>query len=301
MPPYKPQLAQLVASAPSGPQWVHELKYDGYRIGCRIQRGRVTLLSRRGNDWTAHFPDIAKAAAAMKLTSALIDGEACSVLADGRTSFQALQNSSGRLIYFAFDLLYLDGRSLLREPLHARKAALKRIVRGARIQFADHIDGDGPAAFREACRMKLEGIVSKRVDEPYLLGKRQGWLKTKCVQRQEFVIGGFTDPEGSRQGIGALLVGVYEKDRLVFGGKVGTGFTTAVARDLRAALERIETDRSPFTPPPTGWLSKHAHWVKPSLVCEVVFTEWTDEGKIRHPSFQGLRRDKRATEVVRES
>jgi bifunctional non-homologous end joining protein LigD len=149
--------------------------------------------------------------------------------------------------------------------------------------------------------MKLEGIVSKRVDEPYLLGKRQGWLKTKCVQRQEFVIGGFTDPEGSRQGIGALLIGVYEKDRLVFGGKVGTGFTTAVARDLRAALGRIEIDSPPFSPAPTGWLGTHAHWVKPSLVCEVVFTEWTDEGRIRHPSFQGLRQDKRAAEVVRES
>src|SRR5579872_1882469 len=300
MPPYHPQLAQLVKDAPSGPEWVHELKYDGYRIGCRIERGRVTLLSRRGNDWTANFPEIAKAAAALEVRSALLDGEVCSVLPDGRTSFQALQNSTGRRVYFVFDLLYLDGRALARDPLDARKAALKTIVRGPRLQFADHIDADGPAAFREACRLGLEGIVSKRRDQPYLAGKRQGWLKTKCVRRQEFVIGGFTDPEGARQGLGALLVGTYEKDRLVFAGKVGTGFTTKSARELRAALERVEVQTCPFTPPPAGWLGRHAHWAAPRLVAEVEFTEWTDEGKIRHPSFQGLRADKKAREVRRE-
>ena len=311
MPPYHPQLAQLVKIAPSGSNWVHELKYDGYRIGCRIERGRVTLLSRRGNDWTANFPDIAQAAAALGVRSALLDGEVCSVLPDGRTSFQALQNSTGRLVYFVFDLLYLDGRSLLSEALDARKRSLKAILRtGARIEFADHIDADGPAAFREACRLGLEGIVSKRRDQPYLPGKRQGWLKTKCVQRQEFVIGGFTDPEGSRQGIGALLVGVYpaaprrgagaRQTGLVFAGKVGTGFTAKSARELRAALERIEVNACPFTPPPPGWLGRHAHWVAPRLVGEVEFTEWTDEGKIRHPSFQGLRADKQPKDVRRE-
>src|SRR5579859_6459772 len=311
IPTYSPQLAQLVKEAPSGPEWVHELKYDGYRIGCRIDNGRVTLLSRRGNDWTAHFPEIAKAAAALHVSAALLDGEVCSVLPDGRTSFQALQNSglarrrgstaaAGRLVYFVFDLLYLDGRSLVRDTLDARKRALKKIVRGARIHFADHIDGDGPDAFREACRLGLEGIVSKRRDQPYLPGKRQGWLKTKCVQRQEFVIGGFTDPEGSRQGIGALLVGLYEKQRHVFAGKVGTGFTTKGARELRATLERVEVKACPFTPPPAGWLGRHAHWAAPRLVAEVEFTEWTDEGKIRHPSFQGLRADKKAREVRRE-
>jgi len=312
MPPYQPQLAQLVKRAPSGDGWVHELKYDGYRIGCRIERGRVTLLSRRGNDWTANFPVIAKTAEALEVRSALLDGEVCSVLPDGRTSFQALQNYSGaprrsggaaqagRLVYYVFDLLYLDGRSFVSDTLDMRKRALKTIVRGARIQFAEHLEADGPAAFREACRLGLEGIVSKRRDQPYLLGKRQGWLKTKCVQRQEFVIGGFTDPEGSRQGIGALLAGYFDRDRLVFAGKVGTGFTTKSARELRAALERIEVKTCPFTPPPAGWLGRHAHWVTPTLVGEVEFTEWTDEGKIRHPSFQGLRADKKAREVGRE-
>lgn len=315
IPPYKPQLTQLVKEAPRGQGWLHELKYDGYRIGCRIDAGRVNLLSRNGNDWTDAFPEIAKAATALKAKSALIDGEVCIVLPDGRTSFQALQNLAGadraRLVYFVFDLMYLDGRSLMSDPLEVRKTTLRKIVKGPRIQFSDHLDADGPDAFREACRLGLEGIISKPRDQPYQSGKRLGWLKTKCIKRQEFVIGGFTDPEGSREGIGALVVGFYdsgpgspkprrEGGNLVFAGKVGTGFTTKVARELRTALNRIEVRESPFTPAPPGWLGRNAHWVKPELVAEVVFTEWTADGKIRHPSFQGLRRDKNAKSVVRE-
>jgi len=304
IPSYDPQLAQLVKSAPTGDEWLHELKYDGYRIGCRIDAGKVTLISRNGNDWTDHFPEIAKAATELKVESALLDGEVCVVSPHGRTSFQALQNLASadrkRLVYFVFDLLYLDGRTLIGEPLEARKAALRTIVRGDRIQFSDHVNGDGAAAFREACRLKLEGIISKRRNAPYQSGKRLGWLKTKCIQRQEFVIGGFTDPEGSREGIGALLVGFYEAERLVFAGKVGTGFTTKSARELRTRLNAIEIRESPFSPPPPGWLGRNAHWVRPQLVGEVEFTEWTDEGKIRHPSFQGLRADKKARVVTKE-
>ena len=304
IPPYNPQLAQLVKDAPRGPGWLHELKYDGYRIGCRIDAGRVTLLSRSGKDWTEAFPEIVRAAAALKVSSALIDGEVCVLLPDGRTSFQALQNLAGadrtRLVYFVFDLMHLDGRSLMPESLEARKAALRTIVKGARLRFSDHIDADGPDAFREACRLQLEGIISKPRDQPYQSGKRLGWLKTKCIKRQEFVIGGFTDPEGSREGIGALLVGFYDSGTLAFAGKVGTGFTTKGARELRTALNRIERRDAPFTPPPPGWLGRNAHWVKPDLVAEVEFTEWTNEGKIRHPSFQGLRRDKKPRSVVRE-
>ena len=304
IPTYDPQLAQLVKTAPSGSEWLHELKYDGYRIGCRIDHGTVTLLSRNGKDWTAAFPEVVRAAKALKVKSALIDGEVCVVLPDGRTSFQALQNLAAadrsRLKYFAFDLIYLNGRSLVQEPLDARKAALKKIVRGDRITFSEHMEADGPDAFREACRLRLEGIISKLRTGPYQTGKRAGWLKTKCVNRQEFVIGGFTDPEGSREGIGALLVGVYRGDRLVFAGKVGTGFTVKSARELRTTLNRIEIPATPFTPAPPGWLGRNAHWVKPALVAEVEFTEWTDDGKIRHPSFQGLRRDKRPDAVVRE-
>jgi bifunctional non-homologous end joining protein LigD len=304
IPDYDPQLAQLVKAAPSGPGWLHELKYDGYRIGCRIDRGRATLISRNGKDWTDAFPEIAKAAAALRVKSALVDGEVCLVLPDGRTSFQALQNlgrgDRQRLVYFAFDLLHLDGRDLMSEPLEARKRALERIVRGPRIRFSAHLDADGPDAWREACRLRLEGIVSKPRDQPYLAGRRAGWLKTKCIHQQEFVIGGFTDPEGSRQGIGALLVGHYDGSALIFAGKVGTGFTTKGARELRTALNAIETKDCPFAARPAGWLGKNAHWVRPRLVGEVVFTEWTDEGKVRHPSFQGLRRDKDPRSVVRE-
>jgi bifunctional non-homologous end joining protein LigD len=304
IPTYRPQLAQLVKTAPSGADWVHEPKYDGYRIGCRVERGRATLISRNGKDWTNAFPEIADAAARLPVRTALLDGEVCVVLPDGRTSFQALQNLSredrGRLVYFVFDLLFLDGRSLLREALDARKAALHGIIRGSRVRFAEHLQGDGPAAFREACRLGLEGIVSKQRSQPYAGGKRVGWVKTKCIQRQEFVIGGFTDPEGAREGIGALLVGTYKDGALVFGGKVGTGFSTRVARDLRRRLNQLEVPDCPFTPRPAGWLGKHAHWVRPELVAEATFTEWTDEGKIRHPSFQGLREDKSPADVVRE-
>ena len=310
IPPYKPQLARLVKTPPEGDEWLHEMKYDGYRIGCRIHDGRVRLISRNGKDWTEAFPEIRDAALKLGVRRALLDGEVAIVLPDGRTSFQDLQNAfSGGprrgLVYFAFDLLHAAGENLVRRPLAERKEALLRLVGKpggrSRIRYSEHVIGQGARMFAEACRLKLEGIVSKRRDSEYKAGRGDAWVKTKCVLRQEFVIGGFTDPEGARQGIGALLVGHYDADgRLAFAGKVGTGFTTAVSLDLRRKLDALEQPACPFTPRPAGWLGKHAHWVKPSLVGEVVFTEWTAEGKIRHPSFQGLRRDKKPTEVVRE-
>jgi len=307
-PDYVPQLATLVATPPSGDEWLHEIKYDGYRIGARVRKGRVSLYTRNGNDWTAAFPELADAIRALDLDDALIDGEAAMVLPDGRTSFQALQNMGAAarraaIVYFVFDLLRLDGESLEALPLEQRKARLKKLVgvkKTGRIRYSEHITGNGDAFFAEACRTGLEGIVSKQRDQPYRAGRHGGWVKTKCVQRQEFVIGGFTDPEGMRAGIGALLIGYYEGERLVFSGKVGTGFSHKVALDLRAKLERIEHKTSPFTPAPPGALGRRAHWVKPDLVCEVEFTEWTTDGKIRHPSFQGLRADKKPKEVVRE-
>ena len=306
---YRPQLAVLVKEPPSGDEWLHEIKYDGYRIGARIRKGRVSLYSRNGKDWTAAFPEIAEAARRLGVTDALLDGEVAMVLPDGRTSFQALQNASSgdapraTLAYFAFDLLRLDGDRLERLPLEARKARLARLIgrrKGSRVRYSEHVAGNGERFFREACRAGLEGIISKRRDQPYHAGRHRDWVKTKCVLRQEFVIGGFTDPEGSREGIGALLIGYYEDERLVFAGKVGTGFTRRAALDLRRRLDAVERKTSPFTPPPAGPLGRRAHWVKPALVGEVVFTEWTGDGKIRHPSFQGLRWDKRAREVRRE-
>ncbi len=307
-PDYVPQLATLVDKPPSGGEWLHEIKYDGYRIGARVRKGRVSLFTRNGNDWTAAFPEVAGVVDKLRLDDGLIDGEVAVVLPDGRTSFQALQNTGaganrGTLVYFVFDLLRLNGQSLGSLPLEERKAMLKKLVGGrstGRIRFSEHIEGNGEAFFAEACRAGLEGIVSKRRDHPYRAGRHGGWVKTKCVQRQEFVIGGFTDPEGMRAGIGALLIGYYEGDRLVFCGKVGTGFTHKLALELRARVERIEQKTCPFTPPPAGWLGRNAHWVKPELVCEVVFTEWTTDGKIRHPSFQGLRSDKDPKEIRRE-
>jgi bifunctional non-homologous end joining protein LigD len=307
-PDYQPQLATLVATPPSGDEWLHEIKYDGYRIGARVRKGRVTLYTRNGNDWTAAFPEIAAAIEKLGLDDALIDGEAAMVLPDGRTSFQAMQNAGdptrrGTLVYFVFDLLRLNGEALQSQPLHERKNLLKKLV-GARktglIRYSEHIDGNGDAFFSEACRAGLEGIVSKRRDQPHQAGRHGGWVKTKCVQRQEFVIGGFTDPEGMRAGIGALLIGYHEGGRLIFCGKVGTGFTHKMTLDLRATLDRIEVNAPPFIPPPSGSLGRNAHWVKPELVCEVVFTEWTTDGKIRHPSFQGLRKDKDPRQIVRE-
>lgn len=310
VPRYKPQLARLVKQAPDGPEWLHEMKYDGYRIGCRIERGAISLISRNGKDWTAAFPEVVKAARDLGVRDALIDGEIAIVLPDGRTSFQALQNAftggvRHGLVYFVFDLLHAGGETIARQPLEARKAALLRLVgkptaRG-RIRYSDHVIGSGPRMFEESCRLGLEGIISKKRDAPYKAGRADTWLKTKCVRRQEFVVGGFTDPEGSRQGIGALLVGVTADDgRLRFAGKVGTGFTTATVRSLRQQLERIEQRECPFDPRPENRLGRNAHWVKPKLVAEVAFSEWTDEGRIRHPSFQGLRLDKRPSAVVRE-
>ena len=306
---YRPQLATLVSAAPAGEDWLHEVKYDGYRIGCFIDDGHVKLLSRNGNDWTDKFAEIVEAAKSLGLRRALLDGEAVVLLGDGRTSFQALQNafsggSRAGLVYFVFDLLHLEGADLAGLPLEERKAALQSALAGAgasgRIRYADHVPGNGDVVLQEACRLGLEGIVSKRRGDPYRPGRNDGWVKTKCIRRQEFVIGGFTDPEGSRAGIGALLVGFYQDGHLRFAGKVGTGFTRKLAEDMRRRLDAIGQSECPFTPTPPGPLGRRAHWVRPELVAEVAFAEWTAEGRVRHPSFQGLRQDKRPAEVISE-
>jgi bifunctional non-homologous end joining protein LigD len=302
------QLATLAKAPPEGSGWIHEVKYDGYRIGCVIEGGRVTLLSRNGLDWTDRFPEVAAAARRLPARRALLDGEVAVVLPDGRTSFQALQNARsaarGTVAYLVFDLLRLDREDLAAWPLLERKAALARLVGDGEpgvVRYAPHVDGDGRAVLAAACRAGLEGIVSKRGDAPYRPGRGTTWIKTKCVLRQELVIGGFTDPEGAaRDAIGALLVGYRQEGALRFAGKVGTGFTNAAARALRRRLGGISADACPFSPPPRGGLVRSAHWVRPLLVAEIAFTEWTADGKIRHPSFQGLRDDKRPEDVVRE-
>lgn len=310
LPKYRPQLATLVDRAPSGPEWLHELKYDGYRIGCFIERGKVTLESRRGNDWTARFPEVVEAAKRLKVREALLDGEVAIVLPDGRTSFQGLQNafsgaSRDGLAYFVFDLLHLDGESIAALPLEERKARCEKLLRSRKpgvLRYSAHFDNDGPTVFRRACELGGEGIVSKRRDRAHRPGRNGDWLKIKCVKRQEFVIGGFTDPQGSRAGIGALLIGYYAGKALRFAGKVGTGpgFTPKFLAGVRRKLEAIESEACPFDPRPPGAIARNAHWVKPVLAGEVAFGEWTEGGHVRHGSFQGFREDKDPKKIVRE-
>ena len=307
-PIYNPQKALLVERPPTGERWIHELKLDGFRMGILIRGRSVQIVSRRGTDYTEEFPEITATAAKLPCKSALLDGEVVVLDDHGVSNFQRLQQlgtSRRGLTYFAFDLLLLDGEPLTAAPLEERKRRLKKLLgsRSRILRYTPHFEKPGEQVFHHACALGAEGIVSKLRDAPYRAGARSAdWQKAKCVKRQEFVVGGFTDPEGSRVGIGSLLIGYHEGTALRFAGKVGTGtgWGDAFGRKLRRQLERIEIRQTPFDPPPTGWLGKHAHWVKPKLVAEVEFTEWTTDGSVRHPSLQGFRGDKRPAEVVRE-
>ena len=302
-----PQLATLVSRVPTGDEWLHEIKFDGYRALCRIENGRASFHTREGNDWTDRFGRLPDAAAALPVTNALLDGEVVVLLPDGTTSFQALQNSMGKgtdqPVYYAFDLLYLNGLDLRKVPLLQRKELLASLLQEAQglVRFSDHFQGDGEDLFKNACRYSLEGIISKRADRPYKSGRTTDWLKIKCLNRQEFVIGGFTEPAGARTGFGALLVGTHENGDLKYCGKVGTGYSDRTLRELRSRLEKLEQPKPPFSNPPRGSALRNAHWVRPELVAEVEFAAWTRGGILRHPSFKGLREDKKPSEVRREA
>jgi bifunctional non-homologous end joining protein LigD len=310
---YEPQKALLVAEPPTGDRWLHEIKLDGFRMGVfvtgRARTRDVRIISRNGTDYTAAFPEIVEAAMELPATAALLDGEVVVLDERGRSSFQLLQElgSSRRgLAFFAFDLLAVDGEDLKPLPLEERKRRLESLIgqRAGMIRYTPHFDADGATVLSHACRLGAEGIVSKCRTAPYRAGSRaDDWRKTKCVRRQEFVVGGFTDPEGSREGVGSILVGYYEGRALRFAGKVGTGrgWNDDFGRRLRTHLESIEVDATPFEPAPPGALAKRAHWVEPRLVAEVQFTEWTGDGRIRHPSLHGFRTDKRPTDVRREN
>ncbi len=302
-----PMLATLVASAPTAKDWLHEIKYDGYRMLCRIEKGKARLFSRNARDWTAAFASIAAAVAQLPVRTAWIDGEVVVVDAAGRTSFQELQNAltdkEARLSYFAFDVIYLDGYDLRRVPLTERKRLLRKVVGDGvgDIHVGPEIPGHGDELLRQACSLNLEGIICKRADSPYHDGARtRDWVKVKCTRRQEMVIGGFTDPQGSRTGLGALLLGTYDNGELRYSGKVGTGFDEQALTQLHNLLVMRERHKPAFVNPPRGFAAKGAHWVKPDLVAEIAFTEWSDDGALRHPSFLGLRPDKKALDVVRE-
>jgi bifunctional non-homologous end joining protein LigD len=306
---YDPQKALLVEEPPHGSGWLHEIKLDGFRMGLAIDGALVRIISRRGNDYTSEFPEIAETARQLDVSGTLIDGEVVVLDERGISRFERLQQlrtSRKGLAYFAFDLPRLNGESLERLPLVERKARLESLLSGLRsprIRYTAHFEAEGADVFDNACALGAEGIVSKRRDSPYRRGARTAdWQKTKCVKRQELVIGGFTDPEGSRIGVGSVLVGYHEDGTLRFAGKVGTGrgWTAAFSRELRERLETIEQRTSPFEPRPPGWLGRNAHWVAPRVVVEVSFAEWTEGGHVRHPTLLGFRDDIPAAEVVRE-
>jgi bifunctional non-homologous end joining protein LigD len=295
------QLATLVDSVPSGSRWLHEVKYDGYRVLIAITGGKVKIYSRSGLDWTDKFPGVAKAAETLNVGSALIDGEVVA-FKDGKPSFSTLQDAiakGGDMTLFAFDLLELDGEEIAALPNIQRKERLRPLIQGAdaRLQFAEHIIGSGEQLFETMCREGYEGIVSKLADAPYRGQRSKNWLKVKCIRRQEFVIVGWTPSDKSR-GFRALLLGLNGPDGFYYAGKVGTGFDTDTMMDLSAKLAKLE-HKEPTVKAPRAAV-RGAHWVAPKLVAEIAFTETTPDGVLRHPSFLGLREDKAAKDVVAE-
>ena len=310
LPTYKPQLATLVDEPPDSASALTELKLDGYRIGAILQGGKVKLESRRNNDWTDQFAGVAAAVKRLAAKSALLDGEVAAVMPNGITSFQALQNAEAagaKLVYFVFDLLYLDGENVAALPLTERKEKLRELIEQSTatdtIKYVEHIVGDAARVFGEACKLGAEGVIVKNATAPYRGGRNTLWVKVKCVKRQELVIGGFTEPEGARAGVGAILVGYYEGGALKYAGKVGTGkgFTRDFLSKLRVQLDAIEHKDCAFEPKPKGLKASGTHWVKPKIVVEVQFVEWTSDNHLRHPSLLGIRKDKKPRDVVRET
>jgi bifunctional non-homologous end joining protein LigD len=302
----EPQKATLVDHVPAGSGWIHEMKYDGYRCLLGIGDGKARVYTRSGLDWSDKFPEIVEAAAQLEVGSALLDGEIVSLDEKGNTGFSALQQAiseGGRgLTLFLFDALEIDGEDLTRLPTIERKGRLASLVGDGKpptILYAEHIVGHGEKLFDAMCEAGQEGIISKRADAPYRSGRTKSWLKIKCTYRQEFVILGWSESDKKGRGFRALLLGVHEEGKLRYAGKVGTGFSNQVQHDLRERFERIASEK-PAAPVPRAD-ARGAHWVKPELVCEVAFAEFTSEGVVRHASFLGLRSDKKAAEVVEET
>ncbi|MEJ2515602.1 MAG: non-homologous end-joining DNA ligase [Gammaproteobacteria bacterium] len=304
-------LATLTHDYFSSPDWIYERKLDGERCLVVARSGRVTLRSRSGQDTTSTWPEIAEALETLEDRGFVADGEI--VAFEGRvTSFSRLQQRIGltdpdkarasgvRVYLYLFDLLFLEGYDLREVPLRARKKILKNALTfDDPVRYTTHRNRDGEAYHREACRKGWEGVIAKRADSPYRARRSRDWLKFKCSKGQELVIGGFTEPSGERVGLGAIFVGYYDDDKFCYAGKVGTGFDDDTLRTLRERLEKLERDRPAFEAVP-GSVGDGAHWVEPRLVAEIAFTEWTRAGRLRHPRFQGLRRDKKARDVVRE-
>lgn len=301
--PFKPMLATAVPAAFDRKDWLFEIKWDGYRTIAEVDHGAVKIYSRNGSSFNERFPEIAEALKKIR-GRAVLDGEVVALDDNGEPRFQWLQdrekNKRGEVVYYIFDILFLNGKNLQDLPLRKRKTILKDwLPRLPNIVYGDHVEEFGKAFFAQAAKRNLEGIMAKDANSHYLQGQRTGnWLKIKTHLRQEAVIGGYTQPQKGRYGFGALLLGVYEKEKLKYIGSVGSGFDDEMLRDLYRRLKAIETAQSPFAMPPIG---EQYTWVKPKFVCEVSFAQWTDEGLMRQPTFVGLRSDKSPTEVIPES
>lgn len=318
----EPQLATSEKQAPSGAQWCHEIKFDGYRMLCRLEDGRPRFLTRNGNDWTERLSTLAGALSNLPVEQALLDGEVVALEPDGRSSFELLQQTLSQarpkgLTYYAFDLLHVDGRDTRGLPLERRKELLRQLVeptagpndatsamekpraRGGALRYSEHLLGDGQNIFEQACRLGTEGIISKRLDRPYRSGRGRDWLKIKCLAGEEFVIVGYTKGAG-RLEFGALLLGYYDGGKLLYAGRVGTGFSELTLAELGARLRALHERNSPLDERPAGLPRKGLQWVRPELVAQVEYSNWTTAGILRHPRFRGLREDKPASQVVRE-
>ena len=303
----EPQLATLAREIPPGEGWLHELKLDGYRLVSHVDGKNVRVITRGGHDWSERLGPVVSMLGRLAVDSAILDGELVVLNEEGLTDFQLLQNAlsaegGAPLRYHVFDLPYLNGADLRRVPLADRKALLEELVRDVdpKLRYCDHFAGDGARFLAEACKRGAEGIITKRADAQYQSGRSRSWLKLKCTARQEVVVVGWTDPGGSRQHLGALLVGLYEGEDLRFAGKVGTGFNEKSLGELSSRLNELEIPRPPVVDPPRGYRARGTHWVKPVLVAQVSMTGFTGDGKLRHPVFEGLRDDKPPTEVTRE-
>lgn len=304
-----PQLATLVNTPPGdAAEWLWELKFDGYRMLARKQGKAVKLLTRNGHDWTAKMPQLVKALAALPLKSGWLDGEVMAVDEHGVPNFQALQNAfdaakSQDLVFVLFDLPFADGLDLRPLPLEERRERLRVLMEGHAselLRFSESFDATPQDLLASACQIGFEGVIGKRRSAPYASRRNSDWIKLKCGQRQEFVIGGFTDPKGSRTGIGALLLGLHDDDgALRFAGHVGSGFNERTLKSLHTTLKGLVTHKRPFAG--AAAIEGKPHWVEPRLLAEVAFAGWTQEGRLRHPVFMGLRGDKPPVAIVRET